>query len=301
MKQILYFPYRMRIIVLFIALVCIQLTVAQTPAEIKAKLPQIAGWTINNTVEVFDPNNLYDRINGAAPGFIMLGFSELTALEYNKNGTGDNLPYITIQVYRHATPEDTFGIYASERPSESNFLTIGAEGYQEGSMLNFFADDLYVKIESPFTDDDVAKTVRQIAQEFARNINPQPILPAQLQMFPVENKIAYSELYISTGFLGHEFLNHAFTANYELSGKKYQLFIIDAGSVEQANAMLTRYMQFTRQDLNLTEGRLTINDRFNGNLECQWKGQYIWGIVNDNNAPVNADDVLKETEKKLFK
>jgi hypothetical protein len=231
----------------------------------------------------------------------MFGFQEMTALEYNQNGTDDNLPYITIQVYRHATREDAFGIYASERPSESNFLAIGAEGYQEGSMLNFFVDDLYVKIESPFSDDDVVKTVRNIAQELGRNINTQPFFPAQLQMFPAENKIAHSELYISTGFLGHEFLNKAFTANYELSGKKYQLFIIDAGSIEQANATLTRYLQFTRQNLTLSEGRMTINDRFNGNLECQWKGQYIWGIVNDNNVPVNADDVLKEVEKILLK
>ena len=293
----------MRIIILLIALVCAQLTVAQTPAEIKAKLPQIAGWTIDDeTVEVFNPNNLYDRINGAAPGFILLGFNELTALEYVKDVNGDDLPpYISIQVYRHATHEDAFGIYASERPSESNFLTIGAEGYQEGSMLNFFVDNLYVKIESPLTDDDVVKTVRQIAQEFGSNINPQPVFPAQLQMFPAENKIEHSELYISTGFLGHEFLSNAFTVNYELSGKKYQLFIIDAGSVEQANATLTRYLQFTRQDLSLSEGRLTINDRYNGDLECLWKGQYILGIVNDNNALLNADDVLKETEKKLLK
>ena len=292
----------MRIIIILIALACAQLTTAQTPDEIKAKLPQITGWTIDDeTLEVFNPNNLYDRINGAAPGFILLGFNELTALEYIKDIDGDDLPpYISIQVYRHATHEDAFGIYASERPSGSNFIAIGAEGYQEGSMLNFFVDNLYVKIESPLTDSDVVETVRQIAQEFARNVNPQPAFPAQLQMFPVENKIAHSELYISTGFLGHEFLGNAFTANYDLSGRKYQLFIIDAGSTEQANAMLTRYLQFTRQDLSLSEGRLTINDRFNGNIECLWKGRYILGIVNDSNAPVNVEDVLKKAESKLL-
>ena len=81
------------------------------------------------------------------------------------------------------------------------------------------------------------------------------------------------------------------------SDKKFQLFIIDAGTAEQANAILKRYMQFTRQDLTVQEGRITIKDRFNGDLECLWKGQYIWGIVNDNNAPVNAEDVLKEASK----
>ena len=289
----------MRIIILLVALVLPQLAIAQTPADLKAKLPQVAGWNIDETVEVFDSDNLYERINGAAPGYFLFNFKELTCFEYKQNGVGDNLPYITIQVYRHASKEDAFGIYASERPSESNFLSFGTEGYQEGSMLNFFVDDCYVKIESPSSAEETVNAIKQIAQKFGSNINPQPAFPLQLQSFPAENKIPHTELYIPSGFLGHEFLNNAFTANYETSGKKYQLFIIDAGNAEQANAMLTKYFQFTKQTVRIREGRLTIKDRYNGDLECQWKGRYIWGIVNDSKAPVKVDDVLKETGKKL--
>jgi hypothetical protein len=271
---------------------------AQTPAELKAKLPQVAGWTIDETVEVFDPDNLFERINGAAPGYLLFDFKELTVFVYNRDGNGDHRPYITIQVYRHATKEDAFGIYASERPSESGFLAAGTEGYREGSMLNFFVDCLYVKIESPSTDGTVS-AIEQIAREFGRNINAQPAFPIQLQSFPEENKIAHSELYIPTGFLGHEFLNKTFTANYRASDKKYQLFMMDAATADQAKEALTKYLQFTRQNIKLREGRLTIKDRFNGDIECQWKGRYIWGIVNDGKAPVKVDDVLKETGKKL--
>ena len=290
----------MRIIILFAALVWVQTTTAQTPAEIKAKMPQVAGWSIDETVEVFDSDNLYDRINGAAPGYILFNFKEMTSVEYKQNGTGDNLPYITIQTYRHATREDAFGIYASERPSESSFINVGAEGYQEGAMLNFFVDDLYVKMESPSDDEHVVKAILQIAREFSRNINPQPVFPVQLQWLPADNKITRSELYIPSGFLGHEFLNNAYTANYLVEGKKYQLFIIDAGNVDQAKETLTKYLQFAKQNTRLREGRLTIRDRFNGDLECQWAGRYIWGIVNDSNAPVKVDDVLKETGKRLI-
>ena len=290
----------MKTMILFAALALTQLAVAQPLSELKAKLPQITGWTIDDDVEVFDSENLYERINGAAPGYILFGFEELTVFVYNRNDNNDNGQYITIQIYRHATVEDAFGIYASERPTESNFLAVGAEGYQEGSMMNFFVDDLYVKMESPSTDDDVAKTVKQIALELARHINPQPEFPKQLQYLPVENRIPHSELYIPAGFLGHDFLNRAFIANYEASGKKYQLFVIDAGSVEQAKTMLTKYFQFTKQSTKFREGRLTINDRFNGDLECQWKGQHICGIVNDNHAPVKVNDVLKKISDSMI-
>jgi len=286
----------MRFIFFLLSVGWIQLVSAQTPKDLKARLPQVTGWALDEVVELFDPDNLYDRINGAAPGFILFNFQELTVFVYNQDGDSENQPYITIQVYRHSTHEDAFGIYASERPSESNFITVGTEGYREGSMLNFFVDALYVKIESPSTNDEVVNVIQHIAQEFGRKINPQPVFPVLLQMLPAENKISRSELYIPSGFLGHEFLNKAFVANYQSAGKKYQFFIIDTGNAEQAKTTLTKYFQFTKQNLRLREGRLTIRDRFNGDLECQWAGRYIWGIVNDSNAPIKVEDLLKETK-----
>ena len=290
----------MRVITLIVALALAQLTSAQTPTEITAKMPQIEGWNIVEEKEIFHSENLYDKINGAAPGYILFDFKELTALEYNKDVSGEELPpYISVQVYRHGSHTDAFGIYASERPQQTNFLTIGAEGYQEGSIFNFFVDNLYVKIESPHDDDEIVKIIRKIAQEFGRNVNTNPVFPSILKNFPDENKIARSEIYIPSGFLGHEFLSNAFTATYIVSGKKYQLFIIDAGSAARANTMLNNYIQFTKQRIRLREGRLKIEDRFNGNIECQWKGQYIVGVVNDNNIPLKIDELLKETSKNL--
>ena len=55
-------------------------SVALTPAELKAKLPPIEGWTIVAEAEVYDSDNLYDKINGAAPGYFMFNFQELTVL-----------------------------------------------------------------------------------------------------------------------------------------------------------------------------------------------------------------------------
>ncbi len=276
-----------------------QFATAQTPAELKTKLPQLPGWDIDATVETFNPDNLFERINGAAPGYLLYDFKELTVFVYNQKGGGDQAPYVTLQIYRHATTDDAFGIYASERPSESDFLPIGAEGYQEGSMLNFFADCLYVKIESPSTSDDAAKAIRQIAQGLANHVNPKATFPAKLQSFPASNKIPHTEQYIPSGFLGHEFLNKAFTANYQVVGKNYQVFVMDAGTTDGAKTMLTKYYQFTKQTSKLREGRLTIKDRYNGDLECQWKGRYVWGIINEGNAPVKIDDVLKEIGTKL--
>ncbi|MDR1919572.1 MAG: hypothetical protein LBQ65_08005, partial [Tannerellaceae bacterium] len=65
-------------------LLSFQLLQAQTPEELKAWLPPVAGWTIAEEAEVFNPDNLFDRINGAAPLFLENNFREMTAVDYKK-------------------------------------------------------------------------------------------------------------------------------------------------------------------------------------------------------------------------
>jgi hypothetical protein len=288
-----------RTVILFVALALPQYLAAQTTAELKAKLPQVSGWTVDQNIETFDANNLYERINGAAEGYLLFDFRELSVFVYNQSKGGAEAPYITIQIYRHATPADAFGVYAAERPSETNFVNIGAEGYQEGTMLNFLVDSLYVKMESPSSSGEVAETIGQIAGKLAQSINSKAQMPVALQSFPAENKVAHSEQYISKSFLGHEFLQHAFTSEYQVSGKKYSVFIIDAGTPDAAKNMLDSYYRFTGQATPLREGKLTVEDRYNGNIRCQWKGRHVWGILNDSNAPVKVDGILKFIEGKL--
>ena len=83
---------------------------SQTPQQIHKAFPAVKGWTISPDIETFNRDNLYERINGAAPLFLENNFQEMTSVVYT---SADD--YITIQAYRHAAPEDAFGMYASER------------------------------------------------------------------------------------------------------------------------------------------------------------------------------------------
>jgi hypothetical protein len=264
---------------------------AQTPSDLKTKLPRIKGWKTDALVETFDSNTLFERINGAAPGYLLYRFKELTVFVY-KQDKGDN--YITVQLYRHASPADAFGIYASERPMETRFVRTGAEGYQEGAMLNFVADQFYVKIESPSSETAVIQTVAQIAEKLGNNINPKAALPSELAKFPVKDKIVHSEQYIAQSFLGHEFLYNAFTTDYQTPDGKYQLFVIDAGSAATAKSMLEKYYSFARQNGTPAEGKIIIEDRYNGQLVCRWKDRYVWGVLNDNALSLPFDEILNE-------
>ncbi|MDR0713760.1 MAG: hypothetical protein LBF89_05825 [Bacteroidales bacterium] len=279
-----------------IALVCLTWTQAHAESNLKTKLPHIKGWEIDATVETFDSNTLFERINGAAPGYLLYNCKELTVFVYKQDKSDE---YITVQVYRHATSTDAFGVYASERPMETDFVKTGAEGYREGAMFNFVANHFYVKIESPSEKASVIQAVALIAEGLANNIAPKATLPSELARFPAENKIAHSEQYIAQSFLGHEFLNNAFTADYQTNDGKYQLFVIDAGSTAGARAMLEKYFDFTKQSDAPIEGKIVIDDKYNGQLVCRWKNRHVWGILNDNGLSLPFDEILNEVEEKL--
>lgn len=267
---------------------------AQTPDELKSWLPAVAGWTISDEVEVFNPDNLFDRINGAAPLFIENNFREMTSMEYKKGAD-----YITIQAYRHATPEDAFGMYSSERSSDLAFLPIGGEAQGDKTNLYFFAGNMYLKIWSNVSG-DVSAELQSIGKGLAEKIDATAAYPLVVRLFPEEGEIPYSVSYITSNFIGHEFLRSVYTARYERGGQSFQLFILDGGTPEGVKDVLTQYMAFTKQPQEVKEGELLIKDRYNGDIPSLWKGRYLIGIFNENGDTITGgNELLNELAGKL--
>ena len=260
---------------------------SQTPQQLHEWLPAAAGWAIAQEIEVFDPNNLFDRINGAAPLFIENNFREMTSMEYSR---GED--YITIQAYRHATPEDAFGMYASERSSGMEFLPIGGEAQADAKNVYFFAGAIYVKMWSGGTGDS-KEALRQIAAGLAAGIDSAAGYPSVMKRFPQDGKVPYHEAYIVSSYIGHEFLNGVYTADYVLDDVPFQAFVIDAQTPEAAREMLVKYFTFTKQPLDFEPGRILIRDRYNGNIPILWPGgRYIAGIFAESGKPVPGAEVL---------
>jgi hypothetical protein len=253
---------------------------AQTPAELKSWLPPVEGGTIDEKVEVFNPDNLFERINGAAPLYLESGFQEMTSMEYKK---GEE--YITIQAYRHATPEDTFGMYASERSPDLEFYPFAGEAQGDAGNVFFFAGNIYVKMWG-YSEGDISGTLQQIARGLAEKIAPNAGYPAVLQAFPAANKVAHTEAYITSNYIGHEFLTNVYTTDYMVDGKKYQGFVIDAGTPEAARETLVKYYAFARQTVDPQLGVQTIADRYNGDIPVIWQGRYLIGIFSSDSTPM---------------
>jgi len=257
--------------------------------------PEVNAWTKPVKIDTYNPNNLWDKIDGAADAYLSYNFEELTIGDY----TAKDGKYISMEVYRHKTPEDAFGIYSQERPQDGKFQAIGAQGYEVEGSFNFVSDRYYVKVRSNYSDAESMNTIREIAKKAAALISGTSMLPEILRLFPQKSKLPNTEQFINSNFLGYSLLGQAFTSTYNLNGSTFNLFIIKYASPASAKETLTKYLTQVKSNVTAEEGkRLLLDDKYNGKVNIEWNGNYLFGSYSTNAADIPAE-YFQALEEKL--
>jgi len=249
-----------------------------SPAEGKMfSFPEVSGWKQSAKPQVFSPATLYEYINGDADLYLKYDFQDLQVAEYEN----EKKAAVTVEVYRHRTPIHAFGIYSQERLSGANFLDIGAQGYTESMVFNFIHGPYYIKINSYNTGADDQEILLTFGRKIAQNLEGQASLPKILSSFPAEGKKKNSEKFVAKDFLGYSFFREGFTANYELAGKKFQIFVMEGIHLEDCRDRMQKYLrQIGDPREKVTEGLYRLKDPYHGEVDLLWQGQFIWGILN---------------------
>ena len=259
--------------------------------------PEVVGWRQSGEIQTFNPETLFEYINGGADLYLTYDFQELKVEEYSNEKKAS----VIIEVYRHKTPIHAFGIYSQERLPDADFLEIGSQGYIETNVLNFLAGPTYVKISSFKTGADDREILMTFAKRISEALGPGGALPSILSSFPEEGKKKNSEKFISKNFLGYSFLHSAFAADYSLSGTTFKLFVIELTDKTECKNMIQKYLEQTgKKEENVTEGRYLIRDPHHGEIELDWQGAYLWGILSLNNPDLRSR-YLKRFEEELKK
>jgi hypothetical protein len=261
------------------------------------KFPEVAGWKQSGEVQTFTPKTLFEYINGDAELYNMYDFQESKVAEY----LNEKKASVIVDVYLHKTPLHAFGIYSQERLSNANFLDIGAQGYIEQNILNFLIGPYYVKINSYKTGAEDREILLLFARKVSESLGEKGQLPPILSSFPEEGKKKNSEKFINKNFLGYSFFHSVFIADYEVSGKKFKLFVIDGTDEMICREMVQKYFQQTgNTKKNIVEGIYKVTDPYHGEIEFYWRGKFIWGTLNLSDASLRSK-YLKLFEKELKK
>jgi hypothetical protein len=252
--------------------------------------PKLKGWKLTVSPDVYIPENLWDLIDGAAESYLSYDFIDLHLADYeNKDGT-----LIHVEVYKHSTLDDAFGIYSSERNPGSEFLDIGIQGYRDEGVLNFFTGPFYIKLYSTGSGEEVQESLGTVARAVSEHLGQGNDWPGMLGTFPTEGKLENRDHFVRENFIGLNFLHSAFTAEYE---GNYKLFVIVGKDSDEIRKMADAYLQFTRQDIDPAGGSsFMIHDRYNGDIPVVLKGSFMAGIIDgseNDDAHRNLDALVR--------
>lgn len=231
--------------------------------------PALKGYRTVNEYPVYTPDDLWNYIDGAADAYLALGFIDLNITEYVKGKKT-----IKAEVYRFGSDVLAFGMYSLERSPDYNFIPVGVQGYYEEGVVNFYKDRYYIKLmtqsKSAKTNDDM----RQLAGLIAGRIEGKSTFPSMLEVFPAEGKLANQETYLLESVLGHEFLRGAFRASYNLNNDRFDIYLFDCSSSEEASAMAGRLAgEAYRGGEDVF--KYVVDDGFNGLLYMALSGRRL--------------------------
>lgn len=234
-------------------------------------LPELGGFKKQTNYPVFTPDNLWDFINGAADNYLAYGFVDLHVAEYRK---GKDV--IKLEVYRHKDNTLAFGIYSSERSPSFRFINLGSQGYNADGSINFFKGNYYVKIRTYSKKEKVLQAAQSLAQQVADMLPGEASMPAAITQFPAAGKKANDETYINESVLGHNFLNNAFKANYEVGTDVFSVFIFDKPTVSDAMETVNAYLKAVKMEpADDDNGKMVLEDGYNETIFLSWKGKRI--------------------------
>lgn len=264
------------------SLVLVSVSSAQSTPPL---FPQISGWKLTVDEIVYTPNNLWDVIDGAADLFLEYDFVDLHIARYQQTADLE----IKVELYRHKSAVDAFGMYSQERYPDYHFIDLGTQGYVEKGALNFLCGEYYVKISTVQSEKLAQEGLMRIAAALEKHLNRVKSWPGLIAAFPSHGKQANTEQYVAKNFLGYSFFNGAFTASYNDSSA-LKAFIISMESADAARKTIDTYLApLPKEGISKTEGgRFRVRDPHNGVITFVLKLNILYGVL-------GAEDTTSET------
>jgi hypothetical protein len=191
-------------------------------ASEESDFPEIEGWTQVGDMLLYDADNLWEYIDGAAELFVDYDVQTCRTADLT---AGDVT--VTVDLYDMGTPLNAFGVYTRESGGGGEQLPNAVEALiSPPYQALLLKGATYVKvnaIEGALTE----ASGRDLLEAIAAALPGETTYPSELGLLPENGKIAGTEGYQRRGFLGLTELNDCIYAEYGGEGEAtWQGFVV---------------------------------------------------------------------------
>jgi len=252
-------------------LVCVLLTAGGglLAQDIVPDCSAVSGWSQKNEVRTFEPDNLFDYMDGNAEGYIIYGFAKMKGVTC---ASGDDS--ILIDVSEMESAELAYGMFSANRHPRHDVIKLGTAGQLMPRKATFVKGKYYVEFAA---NQDAAETLEAYARAMEPELPGPTDLPGTIEWFPKENLTAGSVRLVPQSVLGLRMLTRGYIGQYD-DGRA---FVVEEESPEAASAVMDKFRERLADNTaaDVADEAVTGKDRYLGMMFVVRKGKYIVGTV----------------------
>lgn len=189
--------------------VCIAAVASFSCAGQESGFPDVDGWAQSGEVTVYDADNLWEYINGAAELFIEYDVQTCMTADLT---AGDAV--VTVDLYDMGTPLNAYGVFKREHPAPGVSIPGAPEvAISPPYQVLMFKGSTYAKVNA-IEGELTVESGRELLEALARSLPGESSYPSELERLPQDGIVAGSEGYKRQAFLGLTELSRCLYADY---------------------------------------------------------------------------------------
>jgi hypothetical protein len=234
----------------------------------------VPGWTQQGEARTYDPETLFDYMNGNSEGYFAYGFTLMKGVTC-VNAAGDQLVF---DVSEMGDPDRAWGFFVTNRDQRSPVERIGSAGQVLPRRATFAKGRHYAEIAAS-PDKDHREPLRAFVTAFENRIPGEGRVPDAVAWFPLEGLEADSVRLVPESVLGLRMLKSGFVAQYTVG----RAFLVPEATPETATAtmaMLKARFAGAQPSSGLGDEAFSAQDQYLGRLLVFRKGARVAGVAN---------------------
>ena len=194
------------------------------------------------STEIFDAQNLSDKINGKAELYLSAGFIRLVSQRFKNERAADL--WMEAFIYDMGNSQNAFSVFSSQRRKDGESMGLAHHAYRTPNALFFLHDRYYIEIIASKESEEVQPSLKTMAETFIRNTPAESATLKETELFPKQELVKNSIVLISSDAFGYEGFDEIYTAEYEFDDHSLMAYLSHRRTPVEAKELASAYTAF---------------------------------------------------------
>ncbi len=192
--------------------------------------------------ETFNPDNLYDKIDGKAELYLSAGVLGMRCQRFALKN--DSNAWMEFFVYDMDNLRQSFAVYSMQQRADAQLLDLATYAYKTKNALFFCCGRYYIEAVTASPAEEMMAAMLLVSRQFVAKNPPQETRLAELDLFPSEHLVPNSYMLQPADAFGFDRFKNVFSAKYTVNGAEVMAFLAIRPTAEEATALRAAYQQF---------------------------------------------------------